>query len=122
MIARRRKASPAFSSCQTPWPSGPRFAIAAAILCSSGGSGGPAPTVPAMPHIATAELVLSVPRRVRRVVPVEIDEDVQVLGEVIIPEALQERPIDESLNVVLASRDAEERDPALESHSRPRPR
>jgi hypothetical protein len=69
-----------------------------------------------------AELVLGVPRGVRRVVPVEIDEDVQVLGEVVVPEALEEGPVDESLNVVLARRDAKKRDPALELHGRGRPR
>src|SRR4051794_35153747 len=51
-MASRRKARPQRSSCQVPWASGPRWAIAAAIRSSTAGSGGPPPTMPPMPHMA----------------------------------------------------------------------
>src|SRR5690242_3548815 len=50
MIARRRNARPATSSCHSPRPSGPRWSIAAPIAARASAGGGPPPTMPAMPH------------------------------------------------------------------------
>ena len=52
-------------------------------------------------------------------VPVEVHEVVEVLGEVVVPEALQEVPVDQALDVVLPGRDAEQRDVAVQGDRRP---
>src|SRR5579872_4726382 len=47
-------------------------------------------------------LLLGVTRGITRVVPVEVDQVTDALAKLLVPEALQERPVDQALNVVLA--------------------
>src|SRR5579862_2462801 len=56
MMASRRWPSPTAPSIQCPSPSGPRWAMASVMRCSSGGAiGSPSRlTTPAMPHTAVA--------------------------------------------------------------------
>src|SRR5579875_444851 len=60
------------------------------------------------------DLLLGVPRCVWRVIPVEVDEVADALTEFLVPEALEEGPVDEPLDIVLAGLEAEQRDSALQ--------
>ena len=64
------------------------------------------------PGVATPpeQLLLGVTRGVGRVIPVEVDQVAHPLAKLLVPEALEERPVDQALDVVLAGLEPEQRD------------
>ena len=66
-------------------------------------------------------LLLGVARGVGRVIPVEVDQIADALTELPVPETFEERPVHESLHIVLAGLEPEQRNALLQCDGCPKP-